>query len=496
MIFLFLFSIISTSGCLEEEEVNKSSDVNSSDNYNGDNTSDNTGNQDTGSSNLDSDNDGYDDNYDAFPNDPNEWKDSDEDGLGDNSDEFPYDECATKDMDGDGNMSWDEFTTFMNEEDSIDNETLQLFYEFFTESDWNGDGTLDLEELSYFIPMITSFDDNPDGIGIEELMYMADYDENGNFSWDEFYEFMYANNGGDNIDNATWDYWADFFEDSDMDSDGQLNMDELYEFWDRVAGDSDDNDWDLEDFAIEQLWSISLAYTDGVNFTYFLGATQVFDNEFRVAADMAIGNGDGELNTTEAENVYFWLIDALDENPEGPGNITLNGVPGELVFVGYDIMNLPSENGGNPSIVTAWDIHFFDVSANDDGHYEFSYMENIYDTGINTPANFCAETYEYSYQVMEFVWNGTNIDPADIGECISINVGEVVPSFSITYGQETNTDYDNDGVNNEDDAFPYDPSESMDTDGDGWGDNSDAFPNDPDEWLDTDGDGVGDNSDT
>ena len=406
----------------------------------------------------------------------------------------PEDWMYMTDMDGDGNMSWDEFISFVEDDQPLDNETYELFYEFFTESDWNGDGTLDLDELSYFLPMIFSLED--DGMDVEDLMNMADYDGDGNMSWDEFYEFMYANNGGDNIDNATWNYWADFFEDSDMDSDGQLNMDELYEFWDRVAGDSDDNDWDLEDFAIEQLWSISLAYTDGVNFTYFLGATQVFDNEFRVAADMAIGDGDGELNTTEAENVYFWLIDALDQNPGGPENITLNGVPGELVFVGYDIMNLPSENGGNPSIVTAWDIHFFDVSANDDGHYEFSYMENIYDTGINTPANFCAETYEYSYQVMEFVWNGTNIDPADIGECISINVGEVVPSFSITYGQETNTDYDNDGVNNEDDAFPYDPSESMDTDGDGWGDNSDAFPNDPDEWLDTDGDGVGDNSDT
>ena len=88
MIFLFLFSIVSTSGCLEEE-VSESNNVAGSDNYNGDNTSDNTGNQDAGSSNLDSDNDGYDDNYDAFPNDPNEWKDSDEDGLGDNSDEFP-----------------------------------------------------------------------------------------------------------------------------------------------------------------------------------------------------------------------------------------------------------------------------------------------------------------------------------------------------------------------------------------------------------------------
>jgi Ca2+-binding EF-hand superfamily protein len=488
----------------------------------------------------------------------------------------PEDWMWMTDIDGDGNMSWEEFINFVENDEPLDNQSLELFYEFFTESDWNGDGTLDLDELSYFLPLVWSTnDDDHDGMDIENLMNMADYDGDGNMSWDEFHEFMSANNGtddidnatwdywadhfedadmdsdgqlnmdelyefwsnimspddeefmdaedlmnmadydgdgninwdefhefaysymgGDDIDNATWDYWADHFEDADMDSDGQLNMDELYEFWDRVAGDSGDDDWDLWDFAIEQVWSISLAYTDAVNFTYFLAATQVFDNEFRVTADMAIGNGDGELNTTEAENVYFWLIDALDENPEGPGNITLNGVPGELVFVGYDIMDLPSENGGNPSIVTAWDIHFFDVSANDNGNYEFVYMENIYDTGTNTPAYFCAETYEYSYQVMEFVWNGTNIDPADINECISLDIGEIVPSFSITYGQETNVDYDNDGVNNEDDAFPYDPSESMDTDGDGWGDNSDVFPEDGTEWLDTDGDGIGDNADT
>ena len=34
-----------------------------------------------------------------------------------------------------------------------------------------------------------------------------------------------------------------------------------------------------------------------------------------------------------------------------------------------------------------------------------------------------------------------------------------------------------------------------DTDGDGVGDNSDAFPNDPSKWRDTDGDGAGGNSD-
>lgn len=72
----------------------------------------------------------------------------------------------------------------------------------------------------------------------------------------------------------------------------------------------------------------------------------------------------------------------------------------------------------------------------------------------------------------------------------------------------TNADTDGDGVNDNDDAFPTDATESVDTDGDGTGDNadtdddgdgtpdsSDAFPLDPDETTDSDGDGVGDNTD-
>jgi hypothetical protein len=40
----------------------------------------------------DRDGDGYDDDIDAFPNNPEEWHDNDEDGVGDNSDDFPDDE--------------------------------------------------------------------------------------------------------------------------------------------------------------------------------------------------------------------------------------------------------------------------------------------------------------------------------------------------------------------------------------------------------------------
>lgn len=56
-------------------------------------------------------------------------------------------------------------------------------------------------------------------------------------------------------------------------------------------------------------------------------------------------------------------------------------------------------------------------------------------------------------------------------------------------------DDDDDGFENDFDAFPYDPTEWNDTDMDGVGDNSDGFPEDPSEWTDSDMDGVGDNSD-
>lgn len=69
-------------------------------------------------------------------------------------------------------------------------------------------------------------------------------------------------------------------------------------------------------------------------------------------------------------------------------------------------------------------------------------------------------------------------------------------------------DADGDGVNNDDDAFPYDPDENSDFDGDGIGDNADpdddndgyndnmdVMPLDASEYLDSDGDGIGNRAD-
>ncbi|AWB65297.1 hypothetical protein C2869_02035 [Saccharobesus litoralis] len=85
----------------------------------------------------------------------------------------------------------------------------------------------------------------------------------------------------------------------------------------------------------------------------------------------------------------------------------------------------------------------------------------------------------------------------------------ILPDTGVVHDLDyVDNDWDNDGVVNELDAFPYDPSESVDTDGDGVGNNADtdddndgvndqqdAFPLNQDETTDTDGDGLGNNQD-
>ena len=92
-------------------------------------------------------------------------------------------------------------------------------------------------------------------------------------------------------------------------------------------------------------------------------------------------------------------------------------------------------------------------------------------------------------------------------EWLDNNIPRVLGNFSLVV--EPNNDSDGDGVNDEDDAFPFDPNESVDTDGDGIGNNADtdddgdgvndeddAFPLNANESVDTDGDGIGNNADT
>ena len=84
-------------------------------------------------------------------------------------------------------------------------------------------------------------------------------------------------------------------------------------------------------------------------------------------------------------------------------------------------------------------------------------------------------------------------DPSESADSDADGVGDNVDAFPDNANEWNDTD--GDGVGDNIDSFPLDSGESGDSDNDSFGDNSDAFPEDPTEWMDSDGDGVGDNSD-
>jgi len=93
----------------------------------------------------------------------------------------------------------------------------------------------------------------------------------------------------------------------------------------------------------------------------------------------------------------------------------------------------------------------------------------------------------------------SRVSAASIADLLDADATGLADDYDIDAGVDevpSNViDSDTDGVNNADDDFDFDSSETTDTDSDGTGDNADAFPSDPAETTDTDSDGTGDNAD-
>lgn len=143
-------------------------------------------------------------------------------------------------------------------------------------------------------------------------------------------------------------------------------------------------------------------------------------------------------------------------------------------------------------------------------HYDFSVVAGVDLEAEITVAEY--DTYLYLLKQVNDVWVPvTSDDDGGNGSLSKIstvlaggNYRLEVTSYSPMIAQGPfvlrvkgvlQVDSDGDGVADDIDAFPDDPSESVDSDGDGVGNNADTFPYDASESTDSDGDGVGDNSD-
>ena len=154
---------------------------------------------------LDSDGDGWSDEGDDFPSDPDEYLDSDSDGYPDSSDDFPFDPTQWKDSDGDGygdNPQGNLGDAYPNDasryadsdRDGIDDQADAFPYDPTQWEDADGDG----------------MGDNPMGIG-------ADKFPNDPTQWGDIDGDGYGDNASGNNPDA---FPTDATQWSDIDGDG------------------------------------------------------------------------------------------------------------------------------------------------------------------------------------------------------------------------------------------------------------------------------------
>jgi len=165
----------------------------------------------------------------------------------------------------------------------------------------------------------------------------------------------------------------------------------------------------------------------------------------------------------------------------------------------------PTANAGQDQTVSVGEAVAFDAGGSTDNigivSYEWDFGDGTTGTGITAiHTHISSGTYTVTLTVKDAAGN-TATDTVTITVLLDTD-GDGTPDI-------TDPDDDNDGVNDNEDAFPLDPTEWVDTDGDGIGnsadidndndgvpDVADAFPLDASESLDTDGDGVGNTADT
>jgi hypothetical protein len=422
---------------------------------------------------TDSDSDGYGDNGDAFPNDPTEWADSDGDGYGDNGDVFPNDPTEWADNDGDGIGN--------NADPDDDNDGLSDAAEANAGTDpfnpdTDGDGVNDGND-AFPLDSTETTDTDGDGVGDNSDAFPNDPTET-------------MDSDGDGVGDNSDAFPNDPNETVDSDGDGVGDNGDAFPNDPTETTDTDgDGVGDNADAFPNDPTETTDSDGDGVG-----DNSDAFPNDPNETADSdgdGVGdNGDAFPNdpTETTDSDGDGVGDNADAFPNDP-NETVDTDGDGVGDNGDAFPNDPSETADSDGDGVGDNA---DAFPNDPNETVDSDGDGVGDNGDAFPNDPSESTDSDGDGV------GDNADafPNDPTETVDSD-GDGVGDNSDAFPNDSSesADSDGDGVGDNADAFPNDPGETVDTDGDGVGDNSDAYPNDPSESADTDGDGVGDNAD-
>jgi len=219
------------------------------------------------------------------------------------------------DSNSDSVISWEEYSSMLQEEADIDSGLTDL--ELFDIADINSDGAVNATELIELFA----------GEESEVLIMMADYDigwesMDGGESEDagdgmlEFNEFLAFYNGLTTIDNATLNLFMNMFLSQDIDGDGGLDMDEFLAFIELMDNEGDDHGDDGGDDDDDIEFMMMMLDTDGDGNISLSEMTVMSDETMSVTFFTNVFNhndfnGDGMLDLVELE-MFMAHMDEMD----------------------------------------------------------------------------------------------------------------------------------------------------------------------------------------
>ena len=225
---------------------------------------------------------------------------------------------------------------------------------------------------------------------------------------------------------------------------------------------------------------------------------------YKVPLTALSGFSGSTLKFTASSTAVGYSLQASDVE------LLIDNIPPVIVTIGTDV-------------TVALGAIYTDAGANATDNVDGDISENIVVTSNVDTTQLGSYAVRYNVQdgngnaAIEVIRNVTVEDVDTDGDgildandnCVSEPNADQLDTDGDTVGNVCDLDDDNDGVVDNEDAFPLDSAESVDTDSDGVGNNADqdddgdgvvdsldAFPLDPSETMDTDLDGIGNNADT
>ncbi len=359
--------------------------------------------------------------------------------------------------------------------------------------------------------------------------FLAKLDNTGNFVWAKRFYGSYYQRGRDVDVNANGDiavtgefsYRINFGESGGPELTPSYQSSSYYRVWVAKFTNSGQVSWARMAGYLQSSYS---SYGEGVGiddngsvavsgrFQYLMDFDS--NNNNRMFAYQQSSNWDCFLAKWDSSGTYQWAQNAGGSNTDYCYDLALDKSTGNITIAGM-------------YYGTAW---FANNQLTSSGSYDAFIAHVPTSGGWDWMKKFGGSSTEYGYSVAMrngmFAFGGYfHSSSTDGSGQFTLNSVSGADGFIIMFG----ADQDGDGIGDQVDDFPWEPSQSRDTDGDGFGDNVDGWqgdhcptvfgtstmdiygcpdddgdgwsnygddlPNEPTQWVDEDGDGFGENPD-